>query len=249
MRTRAAGGSLLMRSDDLDAARCRPEFVAAFREDLRWLGCEWEEPMVSQSERMDFYRAAMRRLVDAGAVYPCFRSRKDVAEASSAPHGEDGGLSGDEAIFPKEWRPKAGDKLPSLDEAWNCNWRFRVPDGEGLVFVDGNLGEQRAVAGELFGDFLVWRRDKLPSYQLACAVDDAEMGITEVVRGADLALSTFRQLLILRALGLAAPAYFHCDLVRDAEGRRLAKRSDALALRELRRRGFSAEAVRKMWEG
>jgi glutamyl-tRNA synthetase len=119
-----------------------------------------------------------------------------------------------------------------------------VPDGEALAFTDGHFGAQRAVAGRDFGDFLVWRKDDAPSYQLACVVDDAAMGITEVVRGADLMKSTFRQLLLFRALGLTAPAFYHCPLVTDDQGIRLAKRHDALALRTLREQGRKPEEIR-----
>jgi glutamyl-tRNA synthetase len=117
------------------------------------------------------------------------------------------------------------------------NWRFRVPAGEAVEFVDGRLGPQRFLAGQDFGDFLVWRRDDIPAYQLAVVVDDAAMRITEVVRGADLLRSTARQILLARALGIASPAWYHCDLLLDAQGRRLAKRHDGLSLRTLRRQG------------
>jgi glutamyl-tRNA synthetase len=123
------------------------------------------------------------------------------------------------------------------------NWRFRVPDGEVIEFEDGNLGRLRFVAGVDFGDFLVWRRDGVPSYQLACVADDAAMRITEVVRGADLLKSTARQILLNRALGFANPGWFHCELSVDEQGRRLAKRHDALSIRELRRRGMSAAEI------
>jgi len=123
------------------------------------------------------------------------------------------------------------------------NWRFRVPDGEAIVFADLRQGPQQFVAGEDFGDFVVWRRDDVPAYQLAVVADDAAMQITEVVRGADLLKSTARQLLMIRALGLPAPAYFHCDLVRDETGVRLAKRHDALSLRALRQKGLTPQQV------
>ena len=113
------------------------------------------------------------------------------------------------------------------------NWRFRVPDGEQILFDDVHLGTQRFTAGDDFGDFVVWRRDDVPAYQLAVVADDAAMQITEVVRGADLLKSTARQLLLIRALRLPVPAYYHCDLVRDEAGQRLAKRHDALSLRTL----------------
>ena len=125
----------------------------------------------------------------------------------------------------------------------DANWRFRVPDGEAVEFMDGNLGPQRFVAGVDFGDFVVWRRDGVPSYQLACVADDEGMRITEVVRGADLLKSTARQILLDRALGFAEPEWFHCALVTDASGKRLAKRHDALSLRTLRERGMAPEEV------
>ncbi len=118
-----------------------------------------------------------------------------------------------------------------------------MPDGQTIEFVDGRMGAQRFVAGRDFGDFLVWRRDGVPSYQLAVVVDDAAMRITEVVRGADLLKSTARQILLYRALGLPQPQWYHCALVNDAQGQRLAKRHDALSLRELRESGLTPDAV------
>ena len=243
-RAQAAGGTLLLRNDDLDVARCRPEFVTAMLEDLRWFGLHWEEPMVSQSARIPLYRAALARLHAGGFIYPCNRSRRDVLAAASAPHDGD---ENDEPLYPPEFRPPAGASLPSLTEPAARNWRFRVPDGETHTFTDGHFGAQSAVAGRDFGDFLVWRKDDLPSYQLACVVDDAAMGITEVVRGADLLKSTFRQLLLYRALGAPVPAFHHCPLVRDESGVRLAKRHDALALRTLREQGRAPEELRAGW--
>jgi len=242
-RARAAGGRLLLRIDDLDTARCRPEFVAAALEDLAWLGLRWEEPVVVQSKRLDRYRAALARLHAAGWVFPCHRSRKDLAEALSAPHeGAPGGAlpADDEPLYPAAWRPPVGAKPLPLDAVGLAtNWRFRVPDGRELLFVDGHYGPQRAVCGRDFGDFLVWRKDGYPSYQLACAVDDAELGITEVVRGADLIRSTFRQLLLLEALDAPLPDYHHAPLLTDENGVRLAKRHDALSLATLRAQGRS----------
>ncbi|MGA2101248.1 MAG: tRNA glutamyl-Q(34) synthetase GluQRS [Candidatus Sulfotelmatobacter sp.] len=125
-----------------------------------------------------------------------------------------------------------------------ANWRFQVPDGEEICFTDLNLGPQRLMAGRDFGDFIVWRRDDVPAYQLAVVVDDAAMRITEVVRGADLLKSTARQILLCRALGLPIPDYYHCDLVRDHAGIRLAKRHDSLSIRLLREEGWTPEQVR-----
>jgi glutamyl/glutaminyl-tRNA synthetase len=250
-RARAAGGALLLRNDDLDTARCRPEFVAAMQEDMRWFGLDWQESMVTQSARIPLYRAALARLHAAGLIYPCTCSRRDVQQAATAPH-ETGPALDDEPLYPGTCRPE---NLPqtshlkphtSPSPGDGMNWRFRVPDGETVLFRDGHFGEQRATAGRDFGDFLVWRKDDAPSYQLACVVDDAAMGITEVVRGADLIKSTFRQLLLFRALGLTVPAFYHCPLVTDEKGVRLAKRHDALALRTLREQGRTTEELRKL---
>ncbi|HEY4249503.1 MAG TPA: tRNA glutamyl-Q(34) synthetase GluQRS [Lacunisphaera sp.] len=240
-RAKNAGGRLQLRNDDLDAARCRPEFISAMIEDLHWLGLVWDEPMVSQSSRISFYRTALVKLHTDGFIYPCNRSRRDVQAAASAPHEAD---ESDEPLYPMEFRPPADAPLPALAGRETTNWRFRVPDGETLIFHDGNFGEQRAIAGHDFGDFLVWRKDDVPSYQLACVVDDAAMAITEVVRGADLMRSTFRQLLVCRALGLTPPAFYHCPLVTDDNGQRLAKRHDALSIRTLREQGETPQKVR-----
>ncbi|AOS44826.1 Glutamate--tRNA ligase [Lacunisphaera limnophila] len=243
-RAQAARGTLLLRNDDLDTARCRPEFVSAMVEDLRWFGLTWTEPMVTQSQHLPRYRAALARLHAAGLIFPCTRSRRDVLAAASAPHDGD---ENDEPLYPPEFRPAPGTPLPPLTDPITVNWRFRVPDGETLTFLDGRGGAQHATAGRDFGDFLVWRKDDTPSYQLASVVDDAAMAITEVVRGADLIKSTFRQLLLFRALGHPAPAFYHCPLVNDAEGRRLAKRHDALALRTLREQGRDPHEIRGAW--
>ena len=239
-RARAAGGTLLLRNDDLDALRFRLDFVATMLEDLRWLGFTWKEPVIAQSARLPRYRAALEKLHAARLIFPCTRTRRDVLDAIGAPH--EGGAD-DEPVYPPQFRPAVGAPLPPLGETVNVNWRFRVPDGEEIAFSDGKFGPQRAVAGRDFGDFLVWRKDDVPSYQLACAVDDAELGITEVVRGSDLIKSTFRQLLLIRALGHAAPAYYHAPLMLDESGERLAKRHDALALRSLRERGVTPEEI------
>jgi glutamyl/glutaminyl-tRNA synthetase len=251
-RARAAAGALILRNDDLDAARFRLDFAQAMLEDLRWLGLAWDEgPDVggphapySQSERRPTYRAALERLHEARLIYPCSRSRRDVIDAAGAPHE---GAADDEPVYPAAFRPDPGAAIPPLEATIGVNWRLRVPDGEVLEFDDSRLGRQRAVAGRDFGDFPVWRRDDCPSYQLACAVDDAEMGVTEVVRGEDLVRSTFRQLLIYRALGLPPPRFHHCPLLADAHGNRLAKRHDALSLRVLRARGESPESIVARW--
>jgi len=250
-------GTLILRNEDLDPQRSRAEFARAMMEDLRWLGIRWTEGPdcggaygpYSQSDRRTCYLNAWRHLVAGGFLYPCTCSRRDLAQSASAPNDAD---ADDEPVYPGTCRERKnkgkGENKDAAEfaEPAGVNWRFRVPDGETIEFSDLNLGPQRYVAGRDFGDFLVWRRDDVPAYQLAVVVDDAAMRITEVVRGADLLKSTARQLLLLRALGDAAPEYFHCQLVRDAAGMRLAKRHDALSIRQLRERGLTAEEVLEM---
>jgi len=240
-RARNAGGKLLLRIDDLDRERCRPEFTAAAIEDLRAIGLHWDGPPILQSQRLAHYRRALESLHAAGRIYPCTKTRKEIREAAAAQHARSGrnpsgsppNTSPDseeqdaEPLYPLHFRPPADAPLPPLGDIITVNWRFRTPEGEMRRFVDGALGEQTAQVGRDIGDFLVWRKDDLPSYQLACVVDDIEMGITEVVRGADLLRSTFRQLLLYRALGAKPPEYYHCDLIRDETGARLAKRHAA----------------------
>jgi glutamyl-tRNA synthetase len=239
-RARRAGGTLVYRTEDLDASRCRPEFAAAAIADLRWLGLDWQEgpdvggprgPYV-QSERLPWFAEVWRRLQASGAIYPCDKSRKDVARSLTAPHAEDDA----EPIFPPDLRPALG-LGRELTAPGASNWRFRVPDGETIAFDDALCGPQTFVAGRDFGDFLVWRKDGFPAYELAVIADDHAMGITEVVRGADLLLSTARQLLLYRALGWTAPTWAHAPLIVDADGRRLAKRTAGLSIRELRAAG------------
>lgn len=222
---RARGGTLVLRIEDLDAQRVRPEYVAALETDLRWVGLRWQEGPFHQSERGELYRAAWRELMARGAIYPCRCSRRDVQAALGAPHAEDA-----EPIYPGTCRGAAVATGPA-------NWRFAVTAGEAVEWTDGGAGPQRFVAGRDFGDFLVWRRDGVPAYQLAVVVDDAAMRITEVVRGEDLLVSTAQQLLLYRSLGLTPPLFWHCPLVHDAAGRRLAKRRGAHSLRDLREAG------------
>ncbi|HEX8335917.1 MAG TPA: tRNA glutamyl-Q(34) synthetase GluQRS [Pyrinomonadaceae bacterium] len=257
-RARAAGGVLVLRDEDLDAARARAEFAAAMLEDLRWLGVEWQEgPDVGgpfapyrQSARRGLYLEVWARLTASGHVYPCSCSRRDIARSASAPHeGRGGGrpAQDDEPHYPGTCRPPAGAAPRAADSPAGLNWRFRVPDGEEIVFDDLKQGRQGFVAGRDFGDFVVWRRDDVPAYQLAVVADDAQMRITEVVRGADLLKSTARQILLQRALGYGTPAYFHCDLVTDERGERLAKRHESLSLRAMRAAGLTPEEVRALW--
>lgn len=240
-RCLAEGGSLLLRIEDLDRARCRPEFSNAVAEDLRWFGLHWDEGPFFQSERRAVYLEAWRGLRAQGLIYPCSCSRRDVLGSALAPHDED-----EEPIYSGTCRPP----VPTVTEAHDpggVTWRFRVPDGERMEFVDQCAGVQWAIAGVEFGDFVVWRKDDIPAYQLAVVTDDAAMQVTEVVRGADLLRSTFRQLLLFRALGLAAPRFYHCPLITDSLGKRLAKRDHALSLRTWRSAGIRPEEIRNQF--
>jgi glutamyl-tRNA synthetase len=245
-RARAADGRLVLRDEDLDQQRSRPEFADAMLEDLHWLGIRWDEgPDVGgrfgpyrQSERRPCYLALWRALRTRGLLYPCSCSRRDLAESAQAPH-ELAEHDNDEPIYGGRCRGRTSD----VEDPAGTTWRFRVPDGDTVTFVDGSAGTQAYMAGRDFGDFVVWRRDDVPAYQLAVVADDAAMRMTEVVRGRDLLKSTARQLLIYQALGLTPPRFYHCELVADAEGKRLAKRHDALSLRALRAAGVTPDHV------
>ncbi|MBA4149356.1 MAG: tRNA glutamyl-Q(34) synthetase GluQRS [Verrucomicrobia bacterium] len=247
-RAKEQGGTLVLRMEDLDAARCKPEFVDAIYEDLRWFGFSWEEgpdlsgafALYTQSQRLPFYRAAFEQLKQHGLVYPCKCSRQDVMRALAAPH-----VGEEEPVYPGTCR-ESNSRAADVKE--KISWRFRVPDGEAIFFEDGGFGEQKFIAGKDFGDFVIWRHDDVPSYQLSVVVDDAAMQMTEVVRGADLLMSTARQILLYRALELPAPAFYHCQLLNDENGVRLAKRNDCLSLRHLREVGQSPERLKGDWD-
>ncbi len=245
-RAQNADGTLILRIEDLDFHRCKDAFTTAAIEDLNWLGIHWTEgPDIGpnapyrQSERFELYHRAWRQLLRGGWIYPCSRSRKDMRDAATAPHED---VYGCEKIYPPKWRPAldAGQDRQTPD---GDNWRFRVPDGRAIHFNDGCCGQQTFTAGVDFGDFPVWRRDGIPAYELAVVVDDAAMAITEVVRGMDLLRSTARQLLIHEALELTPPEYYHCPLILDDAGNRLAKRNEAESIRQLRQRGMSPQAI------
>jgi glutamyl/glutaminyl-tRNA synthetase len=240
---RAAAAGLVLRIEDIDGPRCRHEFVEAAIDDLRWLGFSWNEgPDVGgphgpyeQSLRTDWFLEVWRLLEEAGAIYPSPHSRRDVEEAATAPHDNPA-----EPVFPPSLRPTHRERASAPG---GVPWRFRVPDGRSIAFEDAVAGTVHRTAGIDFGDFVVWRRDDLPAYELAVVADDHAMEIDEVVRGEDLLTSTARQILIYEALGWRPPAWCHVPLVRDAAGRRLAKRTGGLAIRDLRAAGWTPDEV------
>lgn len=257
-RAREHNGRLILRIEDLDRKRCKEDYYWEMLEDMKWMGLEWvdEGPesgkLYMQSERIKLYEDAWLILYQKRLIYPCPHSRKDVERAISAPHEGEA-----EIIFPASLRPDPShlDVDPNVtkpSEAPNgVNWRFRVPDGRRIKFTDNCQGEQNFTAGEDFGDFVVYTKDGYAAYELAVVVDDSNMGVTEVVRGADLLLSTARQILLYEALSsdsfssVRIPAFYHCPLVRDAEGKRMAKRNGDNTLRSLREAGWSSQQVRE----
>jgi len=246
-RASDSGGKLIYRSEDLDLQRCKQEYHESAIDDLHWLGIKWNEgPDIggpynpyTQSERTNRYWKVFKELQLRGFVYPCKCSRKDVAEATSAPH-----KNGSEPIYPGTCRPINNQEqyiTPNKED--KINWRFRIPERKNIKFADGCFGEQQFVTNKDFGDFVLWRHDNIPSYQLAVVVDDHEMQITEVVRGADLLKCTARQILLYHALEWDVPEFYHCPLVTDLNGQRLAKRSNAMSLLNMRKSGLSAQSI------
>jgi glutamyl-tRNA synthetase len=236
--TLSRGGVLHLRIDDLDAGRLRPGMVDATLEDLEWLGLEPNGLLLKQSTRLGAYRSAAEGLLRQGLAYPCTCTRSQLAREQSAPHAGEAELR-----YPGTCRGR----FRSWDEALAAGGgqaalRFHVPEGEVLV-ADGLLGERHFEVAREVGDFVILRRDTGAAYQLATALDDAELGVTEVVRGADLLPSAARQQLLCAALGLVAPAFAHVPLVVEASGERLSKSSGSLSLFELRAQGVDPRAI------
>lgn len=246
---RAADGRFLLRIEDIDQGRARPEFEAAIYEDLAWLGIEWETPVRRQGEHMATYAAVLQSLADRGLVYRCFRTRKEVADAiASAPHGPSGDVFRGEALAPDEERARldAGDAF-----AWRLSLqRARAElgsDYRSLAFED-ETGVVRAEP-ERLGDVILARKDFPTSYHLASVWDDALQGVTNVIRGEDLREAAHLHVLLQALLGLPSTAYRHHRILFGADGKRLAKRDHAATLRALRAAGTSPDDVRLMARG
>lgn len=248
LSVKSRGGEWILRIEDLDTDRCRPDYARQVEEDLRWLGLAWDEggstggPDASyfQSQRTALYEAALERLREMGRVYPCFCTRAQL-HAASAPHREDG-----LTVYPGTCRDLTPEEIARREASGRRGaLRLRVPE-ETVTFTDGHLGELTEYLPTDCGDFLLRRSDGLFAYQLAVVVDDAAMGITEVVRGADLLSSTPRQLLLYELLGWEAPEFFHFPLLLSPDGRRLSKRDGDLGLAALRERYIPEEIVGKL---
>ena len=243
LAARSAGGRVVLRIEDIDSPRVKPWAVQQAIDDLHWLGLDWDEgpdiggprgPYI-QTQRSDRYAAALQRLVEAGHCYPCICTRSDISQAASAPHvGQEG------PIYPGHcavWTPEG-----ALPPTGSYCWRFRV-SSQPVTIDDLVAGPTTLVPSADLGDFPLTRKGGEAAYQLAVVVDDAAMGVTQVVRGDDLLPSAFRQAALYRALQLPLPRFAHVPLVVGADGRRLAKRHGDTRLSTFRKEGVAAEQI------
>lgn len=237
---RAVGGRFLLRIEDIDPGRSREAFVAGIEEDLGWLGLAWDGPVVRQSARTDAYRAALGALGAAGLLYPCFCTRADIAAAASAPHGPEA------SVYPGTCRMHAPAERARRMAGEAFAWRLDMARAVGMAgpssWHDAIMGEIDT-APERFGDVVLARKDAPAAYHLAVTIDDAWQGVTDVVRGMDLFEATHIHRLLQALLGLPTPRYHHHPLLTDGEGRRLAKRTGAPTLADLRATGADPRAL------
>lgn len=242
LSVRSQGGTMVLRLEDLDTSRCKQEFCEGIEEDLHWLGLDWDEGGLSggaryrQSLRQAAYRAALEKLEQKHLLYECFCTRGQL-HAASAPHRSDGDI-----IYPGTCRNLSDAERQKRAQFRHPAVRIRVPKDE-IEFVDRLQGSYSENLAQMCGDFILRRSDGIYAYQLAVVVDDADMGITEVVRGQDLLSSTPRQIYLQRLLGYPTPDYCHVPLLCDADGRRLSKREADLTLASIRASGVRAEQV------
>ena len=248
LSVRSAGGRWILRIEDLDPQRSRREHAEAIEADLRWLGLDWDVDGLEdigpsgpygQGRRGHLYAAALEQLRSAGMVYPCFCTRADIM-ASNAPHLSDGNI-----IYPGTCRPAPVPPFPSVATDRPHSERLWVPD-ETIMFTDRLCGPISSNLSTDCGDFVLRRADGAWAYQLAVVVDDALMGITEVIRGSDLLLSTAQQIHLYRLLGYPVPAFAHLPLLCNEQGVRLSKRDRSLAMDELRRTSTPAEVIGRL---
>jgi glutamyl-Q tRNA(Asp) synthetase len=252
-RARAVGGRLLLRIEDIDGTRCRPEYEAAIYQDLQWLGIEWEQPVRRQSEHFGEYRAALEKLAHDGLVYPAFESRAEIARLVAA-RGPDWPCDPDGApLYPGNARDlAAAERKRKIESSTPYALRLDLQAAlarinKPLVWTESGEGGEREIAArpERWGDVILGRKETPASYHLACVLDDALQGVTHVVRGLDLYEATSIHRLLQEILDLPAPAYHHHMLFLDADGRKLAKRDPSTTLRDLRAQGRSAADVRR----
>lgn len=247
LSAKSRGGRIVLRIEDLDAERCPRRYADLLEQDLAWLGLYWDEGGSAggphgpyyQSECADIYTESYKLLEDKGLVYPCFCSRAQL-HAASAPHTADGNV-----VYPGTCRGLTPEEIAQKSRQKAPAWRLRVPD-EAVAFEDGCMGLHSENLLQECGDFYLRRADGVFAYQLAVVVDDARMGVTEVVRGADLLSSTARQLYLYRLLGLTPPRFAHCPLLLAPDGRRLSKRDGDQSLENLRGKYTAAEIMGRL---
>jgi glutamyl-Q tRNA(Asp) synthetase len=238
VRAREAGGKFRLRIEDLDPTRCKPEFVDGIFEDLSWLGVEWAEPVTVQSQRTAAYQAALDDLRARGLAYPCFCTRADISQSLTAPHGDAA------TSYPGTCRglPDDSARRATTPHCWRLD-SAKAVELAGLPSWTEADGRQHSAKIEDIGDAILARKDAPASYHLSCVVDDAAMGVTMVVRGADLRTSTPIQRLLQQLLGLPQPTYLHHPLVTHKDGRRLAKRDLAPTLAAMREQGVDGRGL------
>lgn len=253
---RAAGGRLLLRIEDIDPTRCRPEYEKAIYQDLAWLGIEWEQPVRRQSEYFGEYRAALEKLIDESLVYTSFASRSEIVrliakQGAGWPRDPDGaplypGKADEMAAVDRLRRIEKGEPYALRLDLKAALRRLKNP----LSWQETGEGAARKIKArpERWGDVVLGRKETPASYHLACVLDDALQGVTHVVRGMDLYESTSIHRLLQEILGLPAPVYHHHRLILGADGKKLAKRDPSTTLRDLRAQGWSASDVRKKVE-
>lgn len=237
-------GRFILRIEDIDTSRCRPAFTAAIYEDLAWLGLVWESPVLLQSEHFENYRQALAKLSDMGLIYKCFCTRKEI-KAQSLASGNAPQEEGDTIVYKGTCRnrpPRLDDEEKSYSLRLNIDKAMGILKGRDLYWYDEFAGKVQANPYR-FGDVILARKDCPTSYYLACTLDDARQGITDIVRGKDLFAATDIQVLLQALLGLPTPKYHHHGLICDDAGKRLAKRADSESIKSYRERGFSPAEV------
>ncbi|WP_068302083.1 tRNA glutamyl-Q(34) synthetase GluQRS [Pararhodobacter sp. CCB-MM2] len=253
---RTAGGRFLLRIEDIDRSRARPEWEAQIYDDLAWLGLSWEQPVMRQSDRLPVYRAALQSLWDRGLIFACQCSRRDILSAASAPNEGEPLMGPDGVIYPGTCRHRdcTSGAMPE-GEALRLNMRMALAGQDAIRFTEtgaGPMGETGEITLPLaaliegIGDVVLSRRDMGTSYHLSVVLDDAEQGVTQVTRGQDLFEATAIHVVLQRHLGLPTPTYHHHRLIRDEAGKRLAKRDDARAIATYRAEGATPDDIRRM---
>ncbi len=236
---RSLKGNIVLRMEDIDPDRSRPEFVKAIEQDLLWLGMDWDGPVLMQSTRIKEHNVALQRLEQAGHIYPCYCTRKELRSLAGAPHVDDMGapyLGTCRELKPHEQAQKE-------QEGRRAALRLRCSYGATIEFNDVIYGPQLFNLQECGGDFALRRSDGVLAYQLVVVVDDAAQGVNHILRGSDILSSTPRQIFLCNMLGLPVPTYAHVPLLLDAEGERLAKRHQSLTLHSLRELGAKPERI------